>query len=265
MVYVEDVSCCLPEAFTNLLRKAKPSAGHRQTNCTASPPANLPGSAELPVALAMALLRKTHGDMHQCQVAAVTGPVVAILLGAADGLALGPRDISRVRIILRRELRRLSSIINTNAVGIEKSSMTKQDCEAQINQVNSPRADAARTLVEWCSMPVVPSYSIGVHLVLGDADDAMLELAQKYAWIVRLLGSRARVNLHKEVPLLASTCKVLCDSNKDLVNSIADVLAMEKSLQRRVSFSEFSTEIPEESPEDIDTPWFRHHSEEIQC
>jgi len=249
-----------------LLLKAKPAAARRKTNRIPSHPANHPASVERGVAVATALLHETNDDMHQCQVAAAAGPVVAILLGAADGLALDSRNISRVRLILRREIRRLAGVINTSVVATEKNTAIKQGGEAPIGGVNSLRADAARTLVEWCSMPALPSYSIGVHLVLGDADDAMLELAEKYAWILRLIGSRARVNLHREVPLLASICKALCESNQQFAKSIADVLAMEKTLLRRVSFSEYSTPMPEASQLDFDGPWVRHHSEGmIQC
>jgi len=104
MVFVKEVSCCFLQVFASLLRKPEPAATHCNIKEKPSPPTDLPASVELSEAIAAALLHETHGDARQCHVAAVAGPVVAILLGAADGLAFNTRDISRVRIVLRREL-----------------------------------------------------------------------------------------------------------------------------------------------------------------
>jgi len=260
MVYVEYLPCCI-QAIASLFHKGTPVVGYRNV----LPPAGLPESMELSKELALALLRDTNGDQYHCHVASVAGPVVAMLLGAADGLALSPREMSHVRVVLRRELRSLASVVSKGAVEVGKMPSLDQDRKVGGKQVGRQSADSFRTLVEWCSMPAVPSYGIGVHLVLGDADDAMCELAKNFAWVLRLMGSRARLNLHKEVPLLAAFCKTLCETNNNFATSITDVLALGKSLQRRVSFSEYSTPSCESERLEFDGPWFRHNSDENPC
>lgn len=263
MVFLKVIDDCLCGVIDRVLRRqpAKLSLlGITEFVKYPMPPPALPLSKELPVKIAAAMRADSCSGPRRCGVAGVAGPIIAVILGAADGLGMDEGGRATLHLALRRELRQLARVL-----GAAAATETRTVAAASIVNLRT-RSDAFDILISWSQTPGMPTYSVGVHLVLGDADEASREVAEELAWVFRLLCARARINANKEAPMLSSVCEILCASKGEaagattsFASTIQKVMIQGRKLNRRVSF-------PAEcfiEQEDLDLAWTRFNSEDV--
>jgi len=159
------------------------------------PSTALPADTELAVALASELRAKTEASQVMCAVLGVAGSVLAVVHGVA--IAIGSREEqAEVNLRARKELRRLACFF-----------WGKQESHDLVQQAKDDRA--IDLLLVWSATPIVPTYSVGVHLALGDLDEPSREMADGLAWLLRLSCFRAGNDATQATPMLATACKLL--------------------------------------------------------
>lgn len=206
MVLLSQANDCFCGALSGIRRQsqqyaAKPS----RSSSLDSIPALLPCSTELPARLASELRSATGGTELQCAVAGVCGPLLAVLLGAADGLGLGALQREQLRVACRRELRQLGEAVGPQAA--RGTSVVDRELAA-----TAARAEPFSMIVDWSSTPAVPTYYVGVNMTVGSSKLSAQErkVTTDLAWVFRLLCSRARLNSVGKAPMMTAACDVLC-------------------------------------------------------
>mmetsp|Transcript_56110 Transcript_56110/g.144460 ORF Transcript_56110/g.144460 Transcript_56110/m.144460 type:complete len:275 (-) Transcript_56110:241-1065(-) len=193
----------------------------------------LPLGPELAPKLAAAIKQVSISGSRRCATAGVAGPVVAIALGAADGLGLSAQARSTLGLALRGELRELAQVLGAE-VPSEKEAQVGS-AWASLQQQGATRMDAFDLLLDWCASPAVPTYNIGVHLALGDADAAMKATSSEVAWVLRMCCARKRVNISKVAPMFGHLCELLCESDGKEADKLHDVLGESSAFTRQNS------------------------------
>uniref|UniRef100_A0A7S4QW33 Uncharacterized protein n=1 Tax=Alexandrium monilatum TaxID=311494 RepID=A0A7S4QW33_9DINO len=203
MVFLSQANDCLCGAFAGVRRHSM-SAG--KPGPAARTPAQLPGSTELPARLAAELQATGCNNNHHCALVGVAGPILAALLGAADGFGFDEGKRARLHIACRRELRQLARVVGPQAASPKAPGWASAGRAA--------RAEPFETALGWCSTPAVPTYGVGVRLALGPLQegDPARQMATDLAWVFRLLCARARVRDQRQAPMLFAACGALCGS-----------------------------------------------------
>lgn len=157
------------------------------------PSVPLPADNELPSKLSALLKEYGEGSDAMCAVAGVACPVLAVIHGSATVFGLDESAIDEMNAKARREVRKIAKMV------------TSEDELAKDERT----LDIALT---WCATPIVPTYSVGVNLVLGMLDEASSEVASDLAWVFRLACRRAEIDIWEDVPMLAVTCRALTET-----------------------------------------------------
>lgn len=129
-----------------------------------------------------------------CAVAGVAGPILAVVHGAATVFGLDEAATDELNAAARTEVRRVAQRITA-------------ECGDSAEDVR-----ALEIALTWCATPIVPTYSVGVHLVLADLDEASSEVASDLAWVFRLACRRAQIDIEKDTPMLATACQALIET-----------------------------------------------------
>lgn len=230
MVLLGQARDCLCGAFIGIRQQCAHGATKNYNGPVAGLPSSLPRSTELPARLAAELRVASGGGNRQCAIAGVAGPVLAVLLGGADGLGFDDLQRERLHVACRRELRQLERALGTQRVALGQTGTKAVGTPA------GARADAFDVAVHWCSTPVLPTYSVGVHMVLGVEDGAMRCMATDLAWVFRLMCARTRIDSKKEAPMLSKACEVLC-GNADAREGLQKAVAIGAELNRSTSLA----------------------------
>jgi len=187
------------------------------------PSVPLPVDNELPSKFAAFLKEYGKGSDGMCAVAGVAGPVLAVIHGSATVFGLEESAIDEIHAKARREVRKIAKMVMSE-VEVAKDERT---------------LDVALT---WCATPIVPTYSVGVHLVLGDLDDASSEVASDLAWVFRLACHRAQIDIWEDVPMLAVTCRALTETG-----ILTEAMLRESIQPPEVEFSGFERAVSADS------------------
>jgi len=212
-------------------------------------PGSLPDSLDLPSRLAAALMRLSRGSRRQAAVGAVAGPVLALLLGFADGLGQEAAERSRLAVSLRRELRQL-----LRAIGAKAAIRVVLVNDPDVAEARMRSADVFDLLLAWCSAPLVPTYGYGLCLGRGDVlEGPSWSLASDLAWVLRLACARSRVDPHGGAPMLAAAAEALCSPyGPKTAEALRAALGLRHRTLRRVTFSAAELQVDVAEKEDSD-------------
>lgn len=181
--------------------------------------------------------------LDRCSVAGAAGPILAILLGLAHGCELEADLLLKLRATLRSELRRLARKLAdssaTQSSGNPPSSETgspltpnRRCFSACLAPSQASHLDEFEVILTWCSSSSLPSYSVGVSLAREGVTKKQVLQTARYAWNLRAITHRRRVNLDKDAPLLAAVCDALCGLGRSQ-NPEEKLLALLRGLNKR--------------------------------
>lgn len=203
-----------------------------------SPSRSLPIDNELPSRFAAALKEHSEGSDGLCAVAGVAGPILAVVHGAATIFDLDDSITEEINAKARREVRRIAKTVLSESA----DEMAKDE-------------RALDVALAWCATPIVPTYSIGIHLAFADLDEASQEVAADLAWVFRLACRRAQIDLWEDAPMLAVTCRALIETGtltesllRDSIEA-GDAAADEVAFERAVSSAESEISVGYEDQE----------------
>jgi len=254
MVFMAQTNECFCGALAGIRLRAKAAA---KLIPLASLPPQLPSSVELPAKLAAELRAASGGTDLECALAGVVGPILAALLGAADGLGFTERQRQQLHVACRREIRQLQRAVGPQAALGAAAVPSPERDEA------TARMDAFNVLVAWCSTPALPTYSVGLRLALGEGQedkDPLRMVSTDLAWVFRLLCARARVRDSKEAPMLFAACNALC-GNGETGKGLQHALAFGMKLNRTQSLASPSETDKKNDMSSHDGRWCRLLSE----
>mmetsp|Transcript_71038 Transcript_71038/g.201316 ORF Transcript_71038/g.201316 Transcript_71038/m.201316 type:complete len:293 (+) Transcript_71038:55-933(+) len=235
MVLVDSAYHCFSGFFSGILQPSKAAAVKAAYALPLVQPAKLlPESGALPAELARELQKASGSNPGRCAVAGVAGPVLAALLGGADGLGVSDRVRMAICLAARRELLHLDRLLGNVAAEEVKMLWASVD-----DATSASRDDAFDLLLMWCAAAVVPTYEAGMHVALGvvdlgDGDEPSRSLAGSAAKNLQMLFSRARIDAQKEAPMLAKTCQALCGA-ADPAAAIEEAIALGRTSNRSPS------------------------------
>lgn len=181
------------------------------------PKTGFPLANDLPVMLTRAFQEYTNDAQERCAVMGATSPILAVFLGASQAM-LG-EQARRSRNAGRREVVKLLQ-------AFERQVGTKTEPGTKPLQKN-----IIELTLLWCSSPVVPTYELGVKMIINGMDeksrkDEVLQ-AKYYVWILRLVCFRSDVVLADNAPTLASVCQaIMNDSCEELTKCLESVSRM---------------------------------------
>jgi len=250
MVFLSQANDCFCGALTRIRQRAS-----MKSICFNPLPLQLPASTDLPAALAAELRGATAGGAEECALAGVFGPVVAVMLGAADGLGFSEKHCARLQLACRREFRQLGRALGKKVAAGGRA--------AAAAEAVGRGSDPFETLLTWCATPAVPTYAFGARLVLGhEEDDPLRSVATDLAWVFRLLCARARVRSQKEAPMMHAACEALCNGT-GACKKLQDAMAVGTQLNRRISLP--TMQLTRDRPLPGAGRWSRRHTEDEDC
>lgn len=181
--------------------------------------------------------------LDRCSVAGAAGPILAILLGLAHGCELEKDLLLKLRATLRSELRRLArkptdssaSQSSGNPLSSETGSPltpNRRCFSGCLAPSQASHLDEFEVILTWCSSSSLPSYSVGVSLAREGVTKKQVLQTARYAWNLRAISHRRRVNLDKDAPLLAAVCDALCGLGRSQ-NPEEKLLALLRGLNKR--------------------------------
>lgn len=176
-----------------------------------APSEALPADNELPSKFAAVLKEHCEGSDGMCAVAGVAGPILAVVHGAATVFGLDEAATDEINAKARKEVRNIAKRVSS---------------EGDIAK-DERALDVALT---WCATPIVPTYSIGVHLVLdgGHLDEASAEVGADLAWVFRLACRRAQIDIWEDTPMLAVTCRALIETGSLTESMLREIIQPEE-------------------------------------
>eukprot|EP00927_Polykrikos_kofoidii_P009734 TRINITY_DN14077_c0_g1_i1.p1 TRINITY_DN14077_c0_g1~~TRINITY_DN14077_c0_g1_i1.p1 ORF type:complete len:303 (-),score=43.83 TRINITY_DN14077_c0_g1_i1:82-900(-) len=193
-------------------------------------------STSLPSAICAELRKASSCEGIESGVGGIAGPLLGLLLGVADTVGIGKHERSFVEVVLRHELRRLVM----SARQVERSEPTK-------SLQKHAKIDAFEVLLAWCATSIVPTYAVGVHLALGDADEVSRQRAVELVWTFRLRCLRANIDPNKIAPVLASIASAVCHS-KCIKSALREVVSKTRDVRPRSA-----SHVPESEVGDADS------------
>jgi len=170
--------------------------------------------------------------------------------GAADALGVQGHRRKALNTTLRRELRHLARSVGYSAshrVELEAKKLNEATgnhlepvvfCPEEGRLV--PPGEVFDVLLEWCSTPLVPTYSAGMRIILGlgPEDEHAIKQATEMAWVLRLLCFRDGVNEAKDAPILHKVTDALCElCHSELHKNVSEAVHKAATRTRRVSFN----------------------------
>lgn len=165
--------------------------GHNGVKDVPMPSRPLPLELELPVHVAATLKKMTCGSDEVCAVLGLAAPIVAVLHGAIAVMGVAESVNDEISLTISKEMSRMVKTVQPRG------------------SVTAENSRALDVLLTWCATAIVPTYSYGVHLVLGDLDTTSEDLASDLAVVFKLACRRAQIDVRKEAPLLTLACQAL--------------------------------------------------------